>query len=110
MGRFHRATISPTKADLVAAWAPTRLWGPPATEPVEVVHIAPSDVRILGGGWSSQERVAVDGFELRSDAADASVLHNDRFELRMFRRPVPGPRPAIGLTASSESLPDAVVL
>lgn len=202
MGRFHRATISPTKADLVAAWAPTRPWGPPASEPVEVVgsfrfddpdgrvgmetflvtaggvlfqvpltyrdeplegaeealitemahsvlgtrwvydglrdprfvvmlagvamtgqgealgmavydgrwHIAPSDVRILGGGWSSQERVAVDGFELRSDAADASVLHNDRFELRMFRRPVPGPRPAIGLTANSESLPDAVVL
>src|SRR6476659_4368350 len=159
MALFHRATITPTKAELIADWAPTQPWGPSAAGPVDVIgsyrfddpngrvgmethlvaaegallqvpltyrdeplagaegalitemqhsvlgtrwvydglrdprfvvllagvamtgqgealgmavydgrwHIAPSDVRILGGGWSSQERVAVDGFELRSD-------------------------------------------
>jgi hypothetical protein len=54
--------------------------------------------------------VPVDGFELEHDDADASVLRNDRFELTMFRRPTPGPRPAIGLTATWEDQPDAVVL
>ena len=72
-------------------------------------YIAPSNVRIQGGGWT-QERVPVDGFELQSDEASASVLHNDRFELTMFRRPVPGPRPAIGLTANWDGHRDAVIL
>ena len=72
-------------------------------------YVAPSNVRIQGGGWT-QERVPVDGFELRSDDARASVLHNDRFELRFFRRPVPAPRPRIGLTATWDGQTDAVVL
>ncbi len=72
-------------------------------------YIAPSIVRIQGGGWTPQ-RVPVDGFELESDAANASVLRNERFELTVFRRPVPGPRPAIGLTATWATQPDAVVL
>jgi hypothetical protein len=72
-------------------------------------YIAPSNVRIEGGGWT-QERVPVDGFELRSDGATASVLHNDRFELTVFRRPVRGPRPAIGLTAHWDGIDGAVVL
>ena len=72
-------------------------------------YIAPSNVRIEGGGWT-QERVPVDGFELRSDDATASVLQNDRFELTVFRRPVRGPRPAIGLTASWNGHDGAVVL
>jgi hypothetical protein len=72
-------------------------------------YIAPSNVRIQGGGWT-QERVPVDGFEPVSDDATASVLHNDRFELTMFRRPVLGPRPAIGLTATWDEQLDAVVL
>jgi maltokinase-like protein len=72
-------------------------------------YIAPSNVRIQGGGWT-QERVPVDGFELASDEATASVLRNDRFELTVFRRPVPGPRPAIGLTATWDGRSDAVVL
>jgi hypothetical protein len=38
------------------------------------------------------------------------VLHNDRFELIVFRRPTPGARPAIGLTATWEAQPDPVVL
>ena len=198
---FHRATITPTKAELIAAWAPTRAWGPPPSDSLDVIgsyrfddpdgrvgmethlvgsggtlfqvpltyrdeplpgiadalitemqhsvlgtrwvydglrdpqfvmmlaavsmtgqgealgmaehkgrwFIAPSNVRIRGGGWT-QERVPVDGFELESDDAAASVLHNDRFELRMFRRPVPGARPAIGLTATWEGQSDPVVL
>jgi hypothetical protein len=201
MALFHAATITPTKAELIAEWAPTRSWGPSATEPCEVIgsyrfddpdarvgmethlvragdallqvpltyrdeplddaedalitemehsvlgtrwvydglrdprfvvmlaavsmtgqgealglavydgrwYIAPSNVRIQGGGWT-QERVPVDGFELESDETSGSVLRNDRFELTMFRRPVPGPRPPMGLTATWDGQPDAVVL
>jgi len=72
-------------------------------------YIAPSNVRIQGGGWS-QERVPVDGFELGHDDATGAVLLSDRFELTVVRRPVPGPRPAIGLTATWEGLPNPVVL
>jgi hypothetical protein len=198
---FHRATITPTKAELIAEWAPTQPWGPPAGDPIEVIgsyrfddpdgrvgmethlavaggtlfqvplsyrdeplagaeaalitemqhsvlgtrwvydglrdprlcvmlaavamtgqgeaigmavydsrwYIAPSNVRVQGGGWT-QERVPVDGFELVSDDAAASVLRNDRFQLTLFRRPVPGPRPPIGLTATWDGNDDAVVL
>ena len=72
-------------------------------------YIAPSNVRIQGGGWK-RELVPVDGLDLQSDDASASVLHNDRFVLTFFRRPVAGPRPRIGLTATWESQDDAVVL
>jgi hypothetical protein len=202
MALFHRATITPGKSELIAAWVPTRSWGPPVDVPVDVIgsyrfddpdgrvgmethlvtaggvllhvpltyrdepldgadealvtqmqhsvlgtrwvydglgdplyvvmlagvsmtgqgealgmavydgrwYIAPSNVRIQGGGWT-QERVPVDGFEVVSDAdATDVVFHNDRFELTVFRRPAPGPRPAIGLTASWDGQPDAVVL
>jgi hypothetical protein len=201
MAIFHRATITPTKAELIAAWAPTRAWGPSATDPIEVIgsyrfddpehrvgmethlvtagevvlqvpltyrdqplegaddalitemdhsvlgtrwvydglrdprfvvmlaavamtgqgeavgmavydgrwYIAPSNVRIQGGGWT-KERVPVDGFTLEADDATASVLRNDRFELTLYRRPVPGPRPAIGLTANWDGRSNAVVL
>src|SRR3954471_20142399 len=182
MAIFHRATITPTKEELIAAWAPTQPWGPSADEALHVVgsyrfddpegrvgmethvctagdtlfqvpltyhdeaadggeaglitqmhhsvlgtrwvydglrdpryvvmlagvamtgqgealgmavhhnrwYIAPSNVRIHGGGWG-EERVAVDGFELVADDATGSVLRNDRFEMTVFRRPVPGP-------------------
>jgi hypothetical protein len=72
-------------------------------------YIAPTNVRIHGGGWGLR-RVAVDGFV--SDAIDAVDVRfdNDRFELTVFRRPAAGPRPAIGLTASWEGGPGAVVL
>jgi hypothetical protein len=201
VARFHRATIEPTKAELIAEWAPTQAWGPGGSDPMEVIgsyrfddpdgrvgmevhlvtagdtllqvplsyrdeplpgavdalitemqhsvlgtrwvydglrdpllctmlaavamtgqgealgmavydsrwYVAPSNVRIQGGGWT-QERVAVDGFELRSDDATASVLQNDRFELIVFRRPVPGPPPAIGLTATWDDRAEPVVL
>jgi hypothetical protein len=72
-------------------------------------YIAPSNVRIQGGGWT-EERVPVDRFELESDEANAAVLRNDRFDLTLFRRPVPGARPAIGLTATWGKSSEAVVL
>ena len=200
MALFHRATITPTKQDLIAQWAPTRPWGPSVAEPLAVIgsfrfddpegrvgmevhlvsagtllqvpltyrdepldgaedalitkmhhsvlgtrwvydglrdprfvimlagatmtgqgealgmvmydgrwYIAPTNVRIQGGGWS-QGRVPVDGFELVSDEGSASVLRNDRFEVTLFRRPVPGPRPAIGLTATWDGQAEPVVL
>lgn len=201
MAIFHRATITPTKAELIAGWAPTQTWGPPTDVPMDVIgsyrfddphgrvgmethlvtagdtllqvpltyrdeplvgaenafitemhhsvlgtrwvydglgdpllvvmlaaaamtgqgealgmvvydgrwYIAPSNVRIQGGGWT-QERVPVDDFELGSDDATSVVLHNDRFDLTVFRCPVPGPRPAIGLTATWDEQPNAVVL
>lgn len=201
MAIFHRATITPTKAELIAAWAPTRRWGPAATDPIDVIGsyrfddpdgrvgmethlvaargallqvpltyrdepldgaedalitemehsvlgtrwvydglrdpqfvvmlagvamtgqgealgmvvydgrwcIAPSNLRVQGGGWT-QGRVAVDGFELVSDETTGSALHNDRFELTLFRRPVPGSHPAMGLTATWHGQDEAVVL
>jgi hypothetical protein len=201
MALFHRATITPTKTELIADWAPAQPWGPPATDAIDVLgsyrfddpdgrvgmeahlvtagdtllqvpltyrdepledaddaliaemqhsvlgtrwvydglrdplfvvmlaavsmtgqgealgmavydgrwYVAPSNVRIRGGGWTL-ERVPVDGFVLDADEADASTLRNDRFELTMFRRPVTGPRPAIGLTANWDGQPDEVVL
>jgi hypothetical protein len=201
MALFHRATITPTKEELIAEWAPTQPWGPPADVPVDVVgayrfddpdgrvgmethlvtaggtlfqvpltyrdepldgaddalisemqhsalgtrwvydglrdprlvlmlaavamtgqgealglaevggrwYIAPTNVRIQGGGWTL-ERVPVDGFELARDEATGAGFRNDRFELTVFRRPEPGPRPAIGLIASWDGLPSPVVL
>src|SRR6187551_849518 len=37
VARFHRATITPTKAELIAEWAPTRSWGPSASEDIDVI-------------------------------------------------------------------------
>ncbi|HEX2782455.1 MAG TPA: hypothetical protein VHN36_02645 [Ilumatobacteraceae bacterium] len=201
MAIVHRATITPTKTELIAKWAPTQPWGPPTDVPMEVIgafrfddpdarvgmethlvrfgttllqipltyrdeplegaddalivemqhsvlgtrwvydglrdprlvvmlaavamtgqgealgmavydgrwYIAPSNVRIQGGGWT-QEKVPVDGFELGHDDATSTVFQNDRFELTVFRRPAPGPRPAIGLTATWNGQPNPVVL
>jgi hypothetical protein len=201
MALFHAATVTPTKADLIAEWVPTRPWGPPAGDSVDVIgayrfddpegrvglephlvtaagvlyhvpltyreepldgaedaliakaqhsvlgtrwvydglrdprltvmlaavtltgqgealglalyegrwYTVPSKVRIQGGGWS-RERVPVDGFEVVSDDAAAAVLHNDRFELTVFRRPSPGPRPPVALTATWDGQAEPVVL
>ena len=72
-------------------------------------YIAPSNVRIHGGGWTV-ERVPVDGFTSSRDDLSSVVLANDRFELTVHRRPHPGPRPPIGLTATWIGHPDPVVL
>jgi hypothetical protein len=200
MALFHRATITPTKAEVIEGWAHTQPWGPPAGTPVEVIgayrfddpdgkvgmethlvnaggtllqvpltyreaplesgegficemehsalgtrwvydglrdpqyvvmlaavtmtgqgealglavydgrwHIAPTNVRIHGGGWTL-DRVPVDRFELVRDDAAGTLLRNDRFDLTMHRRPVAGVRPPIGLTATWEGLAAPVVL
>lgn len=201
MALFHRATITPTKSELVAAWVPTQPWGAATDERFEVIgsyrfddpdgrvgmethlvtaggsllqvpvtyrdeplvgaedaligemehsalgtrwvydglrdpllvtmlaavamtgqgealgmvlnddrwYIAPSNVRIQGGGWTL-ERVPLDRFELEDADETKQVLRNDRFELTVFRRPVPGARPPIGLTATWDELPTPVVL
>jgi hypothetical protein len=72
-------------------------------------YIAPTNVRIHGGGWS-QQRVAVDRFETDHHDATSVVFRNDRLELTVFRRPVPGARPPIGLTATWDGQSTPVVL
>ncbi len=180
MALFHRATVTPTKAELIADWAPTRPWGPSVTDRIDVIgsyrfddpdgrvgmethlvtaggallqvpltyrdepldgaedalitemqhsvlgtrwvydglrdpryvlmlagvtmtgqgealglavyegrwYIAPTNVRIHGGGWT-MERVPVDGFELASD--DGGPAGAPQRSIRADR--VPAPRP-----------------
>lgn len=201
MAIFHRATITPTKEELLAAWAPTQPWGPPAGEPLDMIgtyrfddpdgrvgmetflftaaatlfhvgltyrdepldggdgalitemhhsvlgnrwvydglrdpryvtslagvtmtgqgealgmavydgrwYIAPSEVRIKGGGWTL-ERVPVDGFEHVAGEDSASMLRNDRFELTFRHRPELGERRPMVLTATWRGHDEPVVL
>jgi len=201
MAVLHHATITPTKAELIAGWVPSRPWGPPSADPISIVGsfrfddpegrvglethlvtagdalfqvpltyrdgplagaedaliattehsvlgtrwvydglgdpvfvlmlaafaltgqgealnmfpsdggwvVAPSNVRIHGGGWTDG-LVTVDGFVSESEDAAVSVLRNDRFELTVFRRPVPGERPGIGATANVDGSDRDVVL
>ena len=180
MAIFHLATITPTKAELIADWAPTQPWGPSVSDRIDVIgsyrfddpdgrvgmethlvtaggallqvpltyrdepldgaesalitemqhsvlgtrwvydglrdprfvvmlaavamtgqgealgmavydgrwYIAPTNVRIQGGGWTL-ERVPVDGFELASD--DARPCGPSQRSVRADR--VPAPRP-----------------
>ena len=37
MAIFHIATLAPTKAELIATWAPTQPWGPPPDDAIEVI-------------------------------------------------------------------------
>lgn len=72
-------------------------------------HIAPTSVRIHGGGWTL-ERVPVDGFELVTTGTTEAVFRNDRFELTVHRRPVPAHRPELGLSATWSGQLDPVLL
>jgi hypothetical protein len=72
-------------------------------------YVAPTAVRIRGGGWT-QERVPVDRFERVSDDATASVLRNDRFEMTVSRRPRPEPPAPMQLTATWPGQAEPVVL
>ncbi len=201
MAIFHRATITPTKEELIAQWAPTQPWGPSGGEEFDVIgsyrfddpdgrvgmesflvrsggvvfhvpltyrdeprigaddalitemhhsvlgarwvydglrdplflvmlaavamtgqgealgmavydgrwFIAPSKVRIHGGGWT-QERVPVDGMETASVDGAEVTFTNERFELTVWRRPQAGPRPTLGLTATWDGAADPVLL
>ena len=71
--------------------------------------IVPSKVRISGGGWTGG-RIPVDRFEVVEGDLATLLFRNDRFELRAFRRPVAGPRPDIGLTATWDGQSEPVVL
>ena len=73
------------------------------------LHIVPKNVRIQGGGWGL-DPVAVDGFERAGDDPTTVTYRNDRFELTVFRRPEPRPRPPMGLTATWDAEPDPVLL
>ena len=201
MGILHAATLSPTKAEVLAAWVPTQPWSPAEGADLELVGayrfddpdgrvgmeahlvrsagvllhvpltyrdapledaedhlvsrmqhsvlgerwvydgvadpvltrllaaatltgagqavglveidgrwvVVPIPVQLHGGGWS-QERVAVDGFSVQQDDAEGAVLRNDRFALRVARRPAAGARPPIGLTATWPGQDEPVVL
>jgi len=71
--------------------------------------VVPTPVRLTGGGWSDK-RAPVDGFAVQTDRDDWAVLRNDRFELRVARRPQPGERPPIGLSASWPGQESPVIL
>lgn len=62
-------------------------------------HVAPSAVRLEGGGWGEQP-VAVDGFADPTHEGHTATMVNDRFELNVHRRPAAGNRPPMGLTAT----------
>ena len=72
-------------------------------------HVAPSAVRIQGGGWTV-ERVPVDGFELASAGPTEAVYRSDRFELTVFRRPTSATRPDLGLSGTWPGRADPVLL
>lgn len=71
--------------------------------------VVPPPVRLHGGG-GEVERVPVDGFERAGQDGTWAILHNDRFELRLARRPEVAPPPAIGLTATWDGQDEPVVL
>lgn len=200
MALYHRATLTPTKEEILRSWTPTQPWGPSNGDELEVVgayriddpggrvgmehhlvtvgdavlhvpltyrdeplpgaddalitemhhsalgtrwvydglrdplavmmlaavamtgqgealgmvvlddrwHIAPTPVRISGGGWSL-ERVPVDRFELVADADGRAVLGNERFELTVFRRPTAQERPPLGLSARWGEHPEVLL-
>jgi hypothetical protein len=61
---FHRATVTPTKAELIAAWAPSRPWAPPAGTGLDVLGSYRFD--------DPAGRVGLEGFLV---AAGDDVLH-----------------------------------
>ena len=72
--------------------------------------IAPSNVRLQGGGWG-MERVAVDQMTVQSADSDKTVLANEAFELTFFRQPPLAPtRPSMGLTAMWDGLTTPLLL
>lgn len=203
MALYHRATLTPSKAEFLATWVPTQPWCPPGGEPIEVIgayrfddpegrvgmeahlvncgdtvlhvpltyrdspmndaeapaigemdhsalgtrwiydgfgdprfivmlaaasltgqgealgmvvydgawFIAPTHVRLQGGGWT-QERVSVDGFvEIGTD--ETSIAYrNEGFDMTAHRHVRAGEQPPIGLTAtwSGEAKPQVLTV
>lgn len=72
--------------------------------------IAPTNVRLDGGGWT-RERVSVDGFVEVSDGGASTVsFANDRFDLVVHRQLVPSDAPGLGLRASWDGQGQPVLL
>lgn len=69
----------------------------------------PTEVRVEGGGWGAA-RVVVDGFSSGDITTVEPTFGNDQFDLRLYRRPVSGCRPPIGLTATWTESNEPVVL
>ncbi len=78
-----------------------------------VWHIAPTNVRLRGGGWGLK-RVSVDGFvgDVPESGSDESLcrLRNDVFEMVVHRQVAAGSQPELGLTATWPDQPDPMVL
>jgi len=72
-------------------------------------HIAPANVRLLGGGWN-QDRVAVDEFTIEAETESSTTFGNDGFTLTFHRHPVAAERPPLGLSATLDAAPDPVLL
>lgn len=72
-------------------------------------HIAPTNVRLVGGGWD-MERVAVDEFTVVSEDVASTQFRNDGFDLTFFRRLAVAERPPMGLTAEWADQPDPMLL
>jgi Maltokinase N-terminal cap domain len=74
--------------------------------------IAPSAVRITGGGWGA-ERIAVDGFSLESSGDVPTQLTNDHLRITVWRRAEPlssgSTRPPICLTATWHEGPTVLI-
>ncbi|MET0909103.1 MAG: hypothetical protein ABWZ99_06510, partial [Ilumatobacteraceae bacterium] len=64
MARFHLATITPTKAELITGWARSQPWGPPADVPVEVI-----------GSYRFDDPDGRVGLETHLVRAGSTVLH-----------------------------------
>jgi hypothetical protein len=136
MALFHRATIKPTKAELIARWVPTQPWGPPPDVPIEVIgsyrfddpdgRVGMENLLVTARGTLMHVPLTYRDQPL-DGAADALVtemehsvlgvrwvydgLRDPRLVVMLAaRRPVPGPRPAIGLTATWDGQPHSVVL
>lgn len=71
--------------------------------------IAPSQVRLQGGGWS-HERVSVDGFSADARNGESVRFANERFDMVFHRRVNAGSQPAIGLTALCHGHPERLLL
>ena len=37
MALFHKATLTPSKAELIAQWLPTQSWSPKTDDPIDVI-------------------------------------------------------------------------
>lgn len=64
-----------------------------------VWHIAPTPVRIRGGGWGL-DRVSVDDFVAVDEGGSLVRFQNDRFEMRVHRLVEPGETRGMCLTAT----------